>query len=532
MPKKQHLEIALGNIFPKEVGNTDGPQKELNDPRGKSQTSYEPGSISEVAMPFGRMDSTPPGSTYTARFQEADSLSKEAATLKVEEGTGPTFDISAIVDERKRILARRKAEAEIQSHGTVEPQAYLPRQPDSATVNPDMMGWSGIGSHNEVARTSVPAAAIQHDLVFERRDIDSQFQSPEQDQEDQSLSTDRLPSPKHTMSEKWIMDQQKRKVLAEQKWALRQQKTKQTIITCFTKLKETVSSSEDISAKTKSVIELKKLQLLELQLRLRSEFLNDYFKPITNNMERLKSYKKHRHGRRIKQLEKYEQKMKEERQKRIRERQKEFFSETEVHKERLDDVFKIRRERWKGFNKYVKEFHKRKERIHREKIDRIQREKINLLKINDVEGYLRMVQDAKSDRVKQLLKATEKYLQKLGSKLRDAKAMGNRFGNDIDEMRTTSAFENDTTVENEDEAKHYAESNEKYYLMAHSIKENINEQPAFLKGGKLREYQMNGLRWLVSLYNNHLNGILADEMGLGKTVQVISLICYLMETKK
>jgi SNF2 family DNA or RNA helicase len=33
-------------------------------------------------------------------------------------------------------------------------------------------------------------------------------------------------------------------------------------------------------------------------------------------------------------------------------------------------------------------------------------------------------------------------------------------------------------------------------------------------------YQMNGLRWLVSLYNNNLNGILADEMGLGKTVQV------------
>lgn len=44
-------------------------------------------------------------------------------------------------------------------------------------------------------------------------------------------------------------------------------------------------------------------------------------------------------------------------------------------------------------------------------------------------------------------------------------------------------------------------------------------------------YQLSGLRWLVSLYNNHLNGILADEMGLGKTVQVIALICHLMETK-
>jgi SNF2 family DNA or RNA helicase len=42
---------------------------------------------------------------------------------------------------------------------------------------------------------------------------------------------------------------------------------------------------------------------------------------------------------------------------------------------------------------------------------------------------------------------------------------------------------------------------------------------------------MSGLQWMVSLYNNHLNGILADEMGLGKTVQVIALICHLIEKK-
>ncbi|CAL0330680.1 unnamed protein product [Lupinus luteus] len=356
----------------------------------------------------------------------------------------------------------------------------------------------------------------------------------EQDGNERSLLGD-LPHPKFTMSERWIMDQRKRRHLVEQNWVQRQQKTKQKMVTSFHKLKENVSSSEDISAKTKSVIELKKLQLLELQRRLRSDFLNDFFKPITIEMEHLKSVKKHRHGRRVKQLEKFEQKMKEERQKRIRERQKEFFSEIEVHKEKLDDVFKAKRERWKGVNRYVREFHKRKERVHREKIDRIQREKINLLKINDVEGYLRMVQDAKSDRVKQLLKETEKYLQKLGSKLQEAKAAAGRFGHDVDEIGSANFLENsETTLENEDEsdqAKHYMESNEKYYMMAHSIKESIAEQPSNLQGGKLREYQMNGLRWLVSLYNNHLNGILADEMGLGKTVQVISLICYLMETK-
>lgn len=41
-----------------------------------------------------------------------------------------------------------------------------------------------------------------------------------------------------------------------------------------------------------------------------------------------------------------------------------------------------------------------------------------------------------------------------------------------------------------------------------------------------------GLEWLVSLFNNNLNGILADEMGLGKTIQTIGLITTLMEKKK
>ena len=34
----------------------------------------------------------------------------------------------------------------------------------------------------------------------------------------------------------------------------------------------------------------------------------------------------------------------------------------------------------------------------------------------------------------------------------------------------------------------------------------------------LREYQLKGIKWLIALYSNGLNGILADQMGLGKTV--------------
>lgn len=48
----------------------------------------------------------------------------------------------------------------------------------------------------------------------------------------------------------------------------------------------------------------------------------------------------------------------------------------------------------------------------------------------------------------------------------------------------------------------------------------------------LRFLKVKGLEWMVSLYNNNLNGILADEMGLGKTIQTIALVTYLMETKR
>ncbi|KAJ2156608.1 swr1 complex component [Coemansia sp. RSA 552] len=56
--------------------------------------------------------------------------------------------------------------------------------------------------------------------------------------------------------------------------------------------------------------------------------------------------------------------------------------------------------------------------------------------------------------------------------------------------------------------------------------EHSVEQPDLLRG-ELREYQRQGLDWLVSLHQHQINGILADEMGLGKTIQTIALLAYL-----
>lgn len=58
---------------------------------------------------------------------------------------------------------------------------------------------------------------------------------------------------------------------------------------------------------------------------------------------------------------------------------------------------------------------------------------------------------------------------------------------------------------------------------------SVAHQPRILQC-QLKPYQLKGLSWLASLYEQGINGILADEMGLGKTVQAISLLAYLAET--
>ncbi|TKA51808.1 hypothetical protein B0A49_13008, partial [Cryomyces minteri] len=55
----------------------------------------------------------------------------------------------------------------------------------------------------------------------------------------------------------------------------------------------------------------------------------------------------------------------------------------------------------------------------------------------------------------------------------------------------------------------------------------FRESPSFIKGGEMRDYQVAGLNWLISLHENGISGILADEMGLGKTLQTISFLGYL-----
>nr|KYP64222.1 ATP-dependent helicase BRM [Cajanus cajan] len=140
------------------------------------------------------------------------------------------------------------------------------------------------------------------------------------------------------------------------------------------------------------------------------------------------------------------------------------------------------------------------------------------------------------------LTQTEEYLHKLGSKITAAK--NQQEGLSEEEVRAAAACAGEEVmIRNrfmEMNAPRDSSSVSKYYSLAHAVSEKVLSQPSMLRAGTLRDYQLVGfdmlflkvgLQWMLSLYNNKLNGILADEMGLGKTVQVMALIAYLMEFK-
>ncbi|KXT16455.1 hypothetical protein AC579_1772 [Pseudocercospora musae] len=55
------------------------------------------------------------------------------------------------------------------------------------------------------------------------------------------------------------------------------------------------------------------------------------------------------------------------------------------------------------------------------------------------------------------------------------------------------------------------------------------QQPESMEGGKLMEYQIQGLNWLYYKWFTQKNAILADEMGLGKTIQIIGFLATMVQ---
>nr|XP_043626662.1 ATP-dependent helicase BRM-like [Erigeron canadensis] len=217
------------------------------------------------------------------------------------------------------------------------------------------------------------------------------------------------------------------------------------------------------------------------------------------------------------------------------------------------DLRDARTSRNRGVAKYhekiLREFSKQKD-------DRSKR--MEALKNNDVERYREILMEQQNslpseaaeryEVLTSFLSQTEEYLSRLGGKITASKnqqevedaanaayAAARAQGLSEEEARAAaSCAREEVLIRNrfsEMNAPKDSSSVSKYYTLAHAVSERVIRQPSMLRKGTLRDYQLVGLQWMLSLYNNKLNGILADEMGLGKTVQVMALIAYLMEFK-
>ncbi|KAI8849170.1 P-loop containing nucleoside triphosphate hydrolase protein [Chytridium lagenaria] len=56
--------------------------------------------------------------------------------------------------------------------------------------------------------------------------------------------------------------------------------------------------------------------------------------------------------------------------------------------------------------------------------------------------------------------------------------------------------------------------------------QEFTEQPKHIAGGTLKDYQLEGINWMMYNLHNGSNSILADDMGLGKTVQVAAFLAH------
>ncbi len=180
-------------------------------------------------------------------------------------------------------------------------------------------------------------------------------------------------------------------------------------------------------------------------------------------------------------------------------------------------------------------FHTQREREERKRAGEAEKQRIRALKENDEEAYMKLLEDTKNDRLLTLVRETDSALYSLGAKIRAHKTetMSASAAASLD-AAVKRGEDHDATAEPKDVDNSRVhpdllKTKQAYYEVSHTVKEVVKEQPLSLAGGKLKEYQIKGLEWLVSLYNNGLNGILADEMGLGKTIQAIAVLCHVME---
>jgi ATP-dependent helicase STH1/SNF2 len=289
------------------------------------------------------------------------------------------------------------------------------------------------------------------------------------------------------------------------------------------------SNELDDSLKRKAIIEMKSLALYAKQRALRDKIGRQMMHydnlAMTTNRSNYRRMKK-QNVREARLTEKLEKQQRDARESREKKKHSDFLQAIYHHKVEIQTGALAQRTKSSKLGRLMSAQHLNIEKEEQKRIERNAKQRLQALKANDEEAYLKLLDQAKDTRITHLLRQTDGFLHQLASSVKaQQRQAAERYGDDTD----TFVDEEESEVDEDDED---GARKIDYYAVAHRIKEEVTGQANMLVGGTLKEYQVKGLQWMISLYNNNLNGILADEMGLGKTIQTISLITYLIERKQ
>ncbi|OCK84791.1 adenosinetriphosphatase [Lepidopterella palustris CBS 459.81] len=296
---------------------------------------------------------------------------------------------------------------------------------------------------------------------------------------------------------------------------------------------KTDTPTDDGTLKLRALIEYKSLCLLSKQRALRQhisrEMVHSDNLAMTANRAMYRRIKKQslREARITEKLEKQQRDARESKEKK---KHVDFLKSIVSHADEMQKLALDQRQRMQKLGRTMLQTHQNIEKEEQKRVERTAKQRLQALKANDEETYLKLLGQAKDTRISHLLKQTDGFLKQLSASVKaQQRSAVDRYGDrdQPEEDSEVSEYGSD-----EDEASRERRQKTDYYEVAHRNKEKVYAQSSNLVGGTLKEYQLKGLEWMISLYNNNLNGILADEMGLGKTIQTISLITYLIEKKQ
>ncbi len=321
---------------------------------------------------------------------------------------------------------------------------------------------------------------------------------------------------------------------------LQQERDKRIKARIIQRLEDLDALPQDLpfSLKRRAAIEQKQLKLLDLQKKVRAQVIDKLRRIVESESSSVDTSVYRRAGRKVvKEAAKVmptrlSTKMDTEQQK--TQRHQEFLGTVMRHCKDFKDFHAARAKKMKKLSKDILNYHTNEARKQQQEEERQKRARLNALKENNEEEYLKLLEQAKSERLALLLKETDRYLEKISAmislqkdydeiadkkkQIQDRKAKQKKKKEEKEkgksdekeekedkeedkEKEDTSTVTTTTTTDSENKSQEGTnktsvnaaatlERNRKYYTTAHSIQETITEQPKLIEGGKLKPYQV------------------------------------------